>query len=349
MSCSHRGHPPFPAFRKQIPMSRKSIVTGIIISLFVALLGYVLRLNRENVSASLVALLSSFTGSFLSWLFIQAVLQWRMPAGKLQKAALAVMGCMLISTVPFSITRHFTDVQERIDLLPRGLKAVYFLLLMRGAVVGGFLYFIADLLRMSDMKQQAQLENERLKQENLQAKLSILQQQVSPHFLFNSLGTLRSMVQEKAPRQFIQRLSDVYRYLLSNRMAGLVTLRDELDFTRAYLYILQERLEDALVTEINIGEEALQQKLPPASLQLLVENAVKHNVASVETPLTIRVYVDEEGWLVVSNTLQKRDTVIDSLGRGLGNIRERYRLLAGLNISVTETNHAFTVRTPLIK
>ncbi len=116
-------------------------------------------------------------------------------------------------------------------------------------MIGGFLYYIAYLLRMSAQIQQSRLENEQLKKENLQARLSLLQEQVSPHFLFNSLGTLRSMVQEKAPREFIQRLSEVYRYLLSNRMADLVELRAELDFTAAYLHILQERFEAAIVTE----------------------------------------------------------------------------------------------------
>lgn len=102
------------------------------------------------------------------------------------------------------------------------MRVVYFLLITRGMVVGGFLYFIAYLLRMAAINQQSRLENERLKKENLQARLARLQEQVNPHFLFNSLGTLRSMVNEEAPREFIQRLAEVYRYLLDNRQADLV-------------------------------------------------------------------------------------------------------------------------------
>jgi two-component system LytT family sensor kinase len=218
---------------------------------------------------------------------------------------------------------------------------------MRGLVIGCFLYFISYLLRMSARSQQSQLENERLKQENLQARLSLLQEQVSPHFLFNSLGTLQSMVREPAPREFIQRLSEVYRYLLSNRMADLILLRAELDFTLAYLHILKERFEDALVVRINIAENALTKKLPPASLQLLIENAVKHNVATTEMPLGINIY-SEEGWLVVSNSLQKKNKTGNSLGSGLNSIKERYQLLAGLSILVDETGGHFTVRIPLI-
>lgn len=331
----------FCRMRKYYPL------TGLIISFFLALLGYVLRLNRDEIGSSLISLISSFVNAFLSWMLIQFVLQMNKPAGYGWKAVVAIAGCMLISLLPFTVTRHFAEVQSRIVALPKGMRAVSFLLLMRGIVIGGFLYFISYLLRMSATSQQSQLENERLKQENLQARLSLLQEQVSPHFLFNSLGTLQSMVHEQAPREFIQRLSEVYRYLLSNRMSDLIALREELDFTLAYLHILKERFEDALITVIDIAGDALARKIPPASLQLLIENAVKHNVATVEMPLRISIYT-EEGWLVVSNSLQKKNKTGNSLGSGLSSIRERYQLLAGLTIIVDETNDHYTVRIPLI-
>jgi two-component system LytT family sensor kinase len=328
-------------------MKKYYLLTGLVISFFLALMGYVLRLNREETGSSPITFISSFVNTFLSWLLIQFVLQMKRPAGYGWKAVVAILGCMLISLLPIQVTRHFAEVQSRIDALPKGMRAVNFLLLMRGLVIGGFLYFISYLLRMSARSQQSQLENERLKQENLQARLSLLQEQVSPHFLFNSLGTLQSMVREPAPREFIQRLSEVYRYLLSNRMADLIPLRAELDFTLAYLHILKERFEDALVVRINIAENALTKKLPPASLQLLIENAVKHNVATTEMPLGINIY-SEGGWLVVSNSLQKKNKTGNSLGSGLNSIKERYQLLAGLSILVDETGGHFTVRIPLI-
>ena len=323
-------------------------VTGLIISFFIALLGYVLRLNREDFGSSLISLTASFVNALLSWLLIQYVLQWNKLAGYGWKAIIAIVGCMLISLLPVTITRHFAEVQSRIDSIPRGMRAVNILLLTRGFVIGGFLYFISYLLKMSEIRHHAGLENERLKQENLRARLSLLQEQVSPHFLFNSLGTLQSMIHEQVPREFIQRLSEVYRYLLSNRMSDLIALKSELDFTLAYLHILKERFEEALITRIDIAEDSLQKKLPPASLQLLIENAVKHNVATTDTPLTISIYTTNDGSLIVSNSLQKKNTVKDSLGSGLNSIRERYQLLAGLNIVVNETDNNFTVRIPLI-
>jgi two-component system, LytTR family, sensor kinase len=323
-------------------------VTGLIISFFIASMGYVMRLNREDIGASILTFSSSLVNSFLSWLLIQYILQWRKPPGYGWKAVVAIAGCMIISLLPFTVTRHFAEVQNRIDAFPRGMRTVNFLLLMRGIVIGGFLYFIAYLLRMSSMRRQSELENEQLKKENLQARLSLLQEQVSPHFLFNSLGTLRTMLHEKAPREFIQRLSEVYRYLLNNRMADLVALRAELDFTLAYLHILNERFEDALVTDIEIADSALRKRLPPASLQLLVENAVKHNVATADSPLRISIHTTEGDGLTVTNSIQKKNKAGDSLGSGLNNIRERYRLLTGLDIVVEETETSFTVRIPLL-
>lgn len=321
---------------------------GLVISFFIASMAYVMRLSREDIGASILTFSSSFINSFFSWLLVQHVLKLSKPKGYGWKAVVAIAGCMIISLLLFSIMRHFTEVQNRIDAVPRGMHAVNFLLLMRGIVVGGFLYFLAYLLRMSAMKRQSELENEQLKKENLQARLSLLQEQVSPHFLFNSLGTLRSMLQDEAPREFIQRLSEVYRYLLSNRMADLVALREELDFTLAYLHILNERFEDALAIDIKIADSALQKRLPPASLQLLVENAVKHNVATADSPLLIRIQTVEEDGLTVTNSIQKKNKTRDSLGSGLNNIRERYRLLTGLDIVVEETDTSFTVRIHLL-
>ncbi|MCL4639724.1 MULTISPECIES: sensor histidine kinase [Olivibacter] len=329
-------------------MKRLYPLTGSIISLFIALLGYVLRSYREETASSLLTFAGSFVNVFLSWLVIQSVIQLDKPRWHGWKAAIAIAACMCISLVVFYSIQDIGEIRGRVAALPRGMRVVYFLLLMRGMVLGGFLYYIVYLLRMAEVTQRSRLENERLKKENLQARLSLLQEQVSPHFLFNSLGTLQSMINERAPRQFIQRLADVYRYLLNNRMADLVYLRAELDFARSYLYILQERFEHALFVDIDITEQFLGMKLPPMTLQVLIENAVKHNVADVEVPLHLQINATDTNRLTVSNSLQPKPTQGDSLGTGLDNIRERYRLLAGQEIEVLKTAHAFTVSVPLL-
>lgn len=328
-------------------MKRLYPLTGSIISLFIALLGYVLRSYREETASSLLTFAGSFANVFLSWLVVQSVIQLDKPRWHGWKAAIVIAACMGISLLLFYGIQDIGEIRERVAALPRGMRVVYFLLLIRGVVLGGFLYYIAYLLRMAEVNQRSRLENERLKKENLQARLSLLQEQVSPHFLFNSLGTLQSMINERAPRQFIQRLADVYRYLLNNRMADLVDLRAELDFARAYLHILQERFEQALFVDIDIAEQYLGMTLPPMTLQVLIENAVKHNVADAEAPLHLQIRAAGTNRLTVSNSLCPRPARGDSLGTGLDNIRERYRLLAGREIEVSQTADAFTVSVPL--
>jgi len=320
-------------------------LTGAIISVFIALLGQVLRARREEMLSSLLVLLGSFINAFLSWLWIQYIIQRDRPAGYGWKALVAVTGCIVVSIALFYLLRDVAEVRNRMEVLQRSMKAVYFLLVARGLILGGFLYFIAFLLRMSALSQQSRLENARLKQENLQARLSLLQEQISPHFLFNSLGTLRTMVQEPPAREFIQRLSEVYRYLLGSRMADMVELKAELDFTQAYLHILRERFEDALIADIQIPAAYYNKKIPPSTLQLLIENAVKHNVATIETPLRIRIFVDGADRLVVSNSLQRKTVANESpgTGTGLSNIRERYRILTGSDISIKEEVDGFSV------
>ncbi|MFC7526545.1 sensor histidine kinase [Parapedobacter sp. GCM10030251] len=329
-------------------MQRLYPLTGSIISLFIALLGYVLRSYREEAISSLFTFAGSFANVFVSWLVVQSVIQLDKPRWHGWKAAIAIAACMCISLLLFYGIQDIGKIRGRVAALPRGMRIVYFLLLMRGVVLGGFLYYIAYLLRMAEVNQRSRLENERLKKENLQARLSLLQEQVSPHFLFNSLGTLQSMINERAPRQFIHRLADVYRYLLNNRMADLVELRAELDFARAYLYILQERFEQALFVDIDIAEHYLEMKIPPMTLQVLVENAVKHNVADAEAPLHLQISATGTDRLTVTNSLRPKPSQGDSLGTGLDNTRERYRLLAGRDIDVLKTGHTFTVSVPLL-
>ncbi|WP_298732241.1 histidine kinase [uncultured Chitinophaga sp.] len=326
-------------------MKRFYPLTGAVIAFFIALLGQVLRTQREEVLSSWSTMPLSFVNAFLSWCWIQYVLQRNRPSAKAWKALLSVSGCVIISIALFFLLRDVAAVRNRMEALQKGMGAVYAVLVARGLVVGSFLYFIAFLLWMAAQRQQARLENERLQQEHLKARLSLLQEQISPHFLFNSLGTLRSMVEEPAARDFIQRLSEVYRYLLGNRMAELVALHVELDFIRAYLHILQERFEDALVTDIRIPASYHHKKIPPATLQLLIENAVKHNVASPEMPLRICIHAAAPDRLVVSNSLQRKNVRPENIGTGTGlsNIRERYRILAGRDIDVTEEAGKFSV------
>ncbi len=226
-------------------------------------------------------------------------------------------------------------------------RRLLFLPGIRGLVIGSFQYFVIYYFAMTQHVQRAKMEIEQLKKENLEARLSLLKQQVSPHFLFNSLNTLKTMTDAPDARQYIVQLSHVYRYLLSYNDNSMATLKDEMEFTESYLAILKERYENALLINKEIPEAALHHKLPPLALQILIENAIKHNIVSVEEPLTIDIRWKDD-MLEVANNLNRRLSVAEQTGTGLHNIRERYRLLCQRSME-TDINHdSFVVRIPLI-
>ena len=194
------------------------------------------------------------------------------------------------------------------------------------------------------------LEIEKYKTESLQAQLQNLKNQLNPHFLFNNLSVLSSLVykdQDKAV-DFINQLSKVYRYLLDNRNSELVTLDTELTFIQSYTYLLQIRFDKNIIFEIDIAKEKMNLLLPPLSLQMLIENAIKHNEVSNDLPLTIRIKINDD-LLEVSNNLQLRTTNEVSSKTGLQNIMDRYKFFTTQAVVIIETKEVFSVKIPLLR
>jgi LytS/YehU family sensor histidine kinase len=193
-------------------------------------------------------------------------------------------------------------------------------------------------------------EKEMLKRESLQAQLNALRTQVNPHFLFNNLNTLSSLIPEnpKHAVDFVQQLSKVYRHILDVKDEKSIFLKEELDVLNAYTFLLQTRFGKNLAVNINIPDEKLEKKIVPLSLQILMENAIKHNIVSADKPLHIDVFA-ENGSLILSNNLQVKNQINESTGIGLDNIRNRYKLLGDKEVKVTEDDNSFTVSIPLIE
>ncbi len=196
---------------------------------------------------------------------------------------------------------------------------------------------------------QAAVDAEASKRASINAQYESLKNQVNPHFLFNSLNALTNLVyqdQDKAVK-FIKELSDVYRYVLDTREKEVVPLEQELKFLHAYLYLQQIRFGEKLKIELRLTD--MNSMVAPLALQMLVENAIKHNEISEEHPLTIEVYTRGR-FIVVENTLQRK-TVLpgDSPGLGLENIRKRYEFLSNDKVDVKEDNGKFSVALPIIE
>ncbi|HEY4149122.1 MAG TPA: histidine kinase [Chitinophagaceae bacterium] len=201
---------------------------------------------------------------------------------------------------------------------------------------------------MNELRKSVQ-DQELLKRESLEAQLNALKTQVNPHFLFNNLNTLSAVISENPGQaiDFVQQLSKVYRHILEVRDEESILLKEELDVLKAYVFLLKTRFGNNLDISIHVEEEKLQQKIAPLSLQILMENAIKHNIVSSARPLRIDVFADQ-GKLVVRNNLQKKQQLTESTGLGLDNIRNRYRLLGNRQVEVEEGPSSFTVSIPLI-
>ncbi len=197
----------------------------------------------------------------------------------------------------------------------------------------------------------ATLQIESVKQERKQIDLQLkaLKSQLSPHFLFNSLNTISSLVfvDKSKAKLFIRRLANLYNFSLHSYQSKLITLREELDFVKSYQYLLAIRFENKFKSNINISDDLLETKIPPLSLQMLVENAVKHNTMSIENPLQIDVFSDGE-YICVTNAVTESPKGKTSFHVGLKNINKRYLLLANKGISVSNGTN-FTVKIPIIR
>ena len=181
------------------------------------------------------------------------------------------------------------------------------------------------------------------------ARFDALKNQLDPHFLFNSLNVLTSLIEEDPDQaqRFTTSLSKVYRYVLEQKNKDLVTVDEELRFARTYVRLLKMRFEDSIVFEIPEEASNPEAKIVPLSLQLLLENAVKHNVVTASKPLKIKVF-ERDGSLVVSNNLQEKQVVRKSSGVGLRNIQQRYQILTDRQVLVNKTPREFMVSIPML-
>lgn len=230
-------------------------------------------------------------------------------------------------------------------------------LLVRQAVVLGVLvsiivtaFFTAEhfLLSWNDAKLKATL----LEKKALEVELAALRTQIDPHFLFNNFSTLTALIEDdkKTALIFLESLTSVYRYLLTHRNKSLATVLEESLFAHAFIYLYQVRYGKNFSVVVDIHPDSLQKRIPSLTLQLLIENAVKHNTISASEPLTIKVYNLDNQSLIVENNLNPKTIKEESTGLGLENINQRYQLLGFENgIVVNNSQHSFQIIIPLIK
>lgn len=196
------------------------------------------------------------------------------------------------------------------------------------------------------------IQSEKLREENLRTRLESLKTHIDPHFLFNNLNTLSSLIDKdsREAQRFLDKFSDVYRYVLQHRDEELVSLETELDFIQSYTFLFRQRLNKQLLISIIVPPQAGSRFLPPLSVQMLVENAIKHNKATTSKPLSISIFPEEKDWLVVRNTFQPKPPEPSGLPNvGLENIRKRFAYFSKRRVIVEQDEDHFTVKLPLME
>lgn len=233
-----------------------------------------------------------------------------------------------------------------------GLIEPNFLLKSISSLIFCFLIFsIYEGIYLTSRLGKNLLEKEKLIKENVMSQLSGLRSQINPHFLFNSLNTLSTLVHEDANRadKFVTKLAKVYRYMLDTNDDSLVTLEEEIVYLEAYRHLLKERFGENLIFEQNIDSQALNKYVVPLSLQIIFENCVKHNIATSALPLTISLFTDESlAYITVRNNKQKMNFNITSTGVGLENIKKRYRYFSDKKVEIFDEADFFQVSIPLL-
>lgn len=333
-------------------MKRNYWILGICLSLGIAIIGAFPRLLRLEIvewSSFIHAVIYTSIFSFFCW-FVHVIL---MDSKKLRKIIpnkflYGFLSILFVGQFAYGYHILFSEtISEVLQLQRMTPEKKFLLLLLRGLSISGFYYFIIYSFHVAAEKQKHELEIEQLKQAQLHANLTSLKEQISPHFLFNTLNTLTSLTQEAEVKDYINELANVYRYVLNYKDENSASLDQELHFIESYLYIIKTRLEDSIEISIHADSAIRNSKIPPLTLQILIENAVKHNIAAAHQPLKIKIF-READYLIVQNNFQPKQSVNHSTGKGLENISQRYRLIFGKEICIEKHQGVFLVKLPII-
>lgn len=240
---------------------------------------------------------------------------------------------------------------NRNSLFPKPMPPFMHPLFMEHLIILLTIILSVFLIRLLKGRQQMELEMEQLKTEKIQTSYNALMGQINPHFLFNSLNGLNALIQNDEKGRtltYLEELSNVFRYILQSNNKEIVTLAEELEFVKAYTYLLGVRYEGKLFFSIQAEPKLLLWHLPILSILPLIENAVKHNMISKQSPLRIDIYTTTDNNLIVSNHIQSKIEDDNRGGLGLKNLWGRYRLLTGKDIVISNRNEYFKVTLPLL-
>ncbi len=329
---------------------RLILIFGIPIVAIIALLLLGKDMLKGETQQVLVSLASSLSSTVIMWLGVRNIViflwkkyPWeRNPIKHLIIEVLAIVFYTMLAGLVLTGFWYFfqPEILEREDL---GLN-IFFTLVITFFITSlheGYFFFI--------QWKKTLVLSEKLEKENIQSQYETLKNQISPHFLFNNLNTLANQIEEdpKSAVEFVQRTADYFRYILNLKDKDIIPLEEELKLIEDYYFLQKKRYGEKLQLHINISQETLSSVVAPLTLQMLFENAIKHNIISKDRPLRINIQ-NEGDFIVVENNLQRRESGADSNHMGLNNITNRYRYLSGKEIEIIQNGANFTVKIPIL-
>lgn len=317
-------------------------------SILIGLLSSVPQLASRHYNPAEAIVNAAITAAFalLMWYFNIYVLSRRSKQTGTQNISYSrLVSSLLFGLVVMLVLAYIQQlILSHIDFGPTMLMVE-----VRGILINLVFYMFLHLLQQNHENQQVNMELERIRHDHLGAQYELLKQQVNPHFLFNSLNTLKAMVEagEKEAVPFIIKLSNFYRYTLESRKLDLIHVQEELEILNAYLFLQKARFEEGFIFKNSLSPDTLGTLIPPFTLQLLVENCLKHNIVSLERPLHIHLY-EEEGRIVIENPVQLKSGDNHSLGVGLENVELRYSHLIDKHVEIINDQKVFKIKLPVI-
>ncbi|MDY8137387.1 2TM domain-containing protein [Aquimarina sp. 2201CG5-10] len=268
----------------------------------------------------------------------------------LKKLFIGAGGAIVVTILGYAFCEYLVAViilekQTTVDFLESQSPGDYLFPLLFTTIISLFFhafYFYKEL-------QKQKITEQKIIAGTASAKFAALKNQLDPHFLFNSLNVLTSLIEEnpRMAQKFTTSLSKVYRYVLEQKNKELVTIDEELNFAKTYMTLVKLRFEDSIIFDIPEKSSNPEAKVVPLSLQILLENTIKHNIVMPEKPLHIKIY-EEDGFLIVENNLQPKEVIKQSSGVGLGNVQQRYALLTKREFTVYKTGKAFIAKLPIL-
>ncbi len=336
--------------------SVKNIIIAFVIGCIIFVIGNALSggFNFENVNDFLIEFalyqLYSFVLGFSNMYFFDYMerRQWK-KGDTIKRIVLGISGATVITLIGLFALRLLTALSLKGESFQTFISNESFSNYQFGLWITLTIVIIFHVIYFYNRYQQNRIKEQKVIAGTASAKFDALKNQLDPHFLFNSLNVLTSLIEENPDnaQKFTTSLSKVYRYVLEQKNKELVTVDEELEFAKTYMSLLKMRFEDSIVFSMPERASNPESKVVPLSLQLLLENAVKHNMVTTSKPLQIRIYEDNNN-LIVENNLQPKQIVKKSSGVGLSNIMQRYDLLTNRKINISKQTHRFKVAIPML-